>query len=213
MNYEIICEGLSKVLRLKVLKGETCIVEGGGMISMDSVFSMEAKSLGTKSTIKRLATGESACIQYYKAKQDGEILVAPSYLGDIKVIELDGSKRFRLGKSAFLASSDGIQVEYSSIKMKDFVGGEGIVQSEAHGIGNLFVSAYGTIFKKELVENQEYIIDTNHLVLWDSEMKYKLETVGKGLSSVFGGEGIVYRFYGPGEILIQSRNPENNARG
>lgn len=213
MNYEIICEGLSKVLKLKVSKGETCVVEGGGMISMDNVFSMEAKAMGAKNTIKRLATGESACFQYYKAKEDGEILVAPSYLGDIKVIELDGSKKYRLGKSAFLASSNGVEIEYSSVNMKGFIGGEGIVQSEAHGIGSLFVSAYGTVFKKVLVENQEYIIDTNHLVLWDSEMKYKLELVGEGLSSVFGGEGLVYRFYGPGEILIQSRNPENNARG
>ena len=87
--------------------------------------------------------------------------------------------------------------------------GEGLIQMEASGQGTLFISAYGAIHKKELEPGETYIVDSNHLVLWDSNLRYSTELVSGFLSSIAGGEGLVCKFQGPGTVWIQTRNPAN----
>ncbi|MDZ7548757.1 AIM24 family protein [Clostridium perfringens] len=45
------------------------------------------------------------------------------------------------------------------------------------------------------------------MVLWDSRMKYSVEFMSGVFSSIAGGEGLVCKFEGPGELWIQTRNP------
>lgn len=76
------------------------------------------------------------------------------------------------------------------------------------GEGKLFVNSCGSIYKIELGEKEEYVIDSGHLVLWDNDMEYKTELAGGKIGkSILSGEGFVSRFYGPGEIWIQTRKP------
>ena len=120
---------------------------------------------------------------------------------------MDGSRNYRLGRSSFLASSDGINVNTKSGGFNGMLSGEGLIQMEASGIGTLFISAYGAIHKKEVAAGETYIVDSNHLVLWDSSMRYTSELATGFFGSIAGGEGLVCRFQGPGTIWIQTRNP------
>ena len=78
---------------------------------------------------------------------------------------------------------------------------------QASGIGTLVISSYGAIIKKVLKSGETYIVDSNHMVLWDSRMKYTVEFMSGVFSSIAGGEGLVCKFQGPGELWIQTRNP------
>lgn len=206
-KFELLCGDANKILRINAQCGEEFTVEAGAMVCMDPVFQSKAKTGGIGRTLGRIFSGEAMFIQRFKALADGELLLSPQFLGDIKLIEMDGSKSYRLGRSTFLASSSSIQVDTKSGGINGMFSGEGLIQMEASGVGTLAISAYGAIITKNLEPGQEYIVDSNHLVLWDSTIHYETEMMTGFFSSIAGGEGLVCRFKGPGQIWIQTRNP------
>lgn len=206
-KYELLYGNTNRVLKINAHKGECYIVEAGAMVAMSHVFKIKAKTGGLGKTIGRLFSGEGLFVQRFIAEGQGELLLAPEYLGDIEIIDMDGTKNYRLGQSSFLASTSEIEINTKSGGINGLLSGEGLIQMEASGEGTLFISAYGAIHKKFLSTNEEYIVDTNHLVLWDSRMNYTIETASGLFTSITGGEGIVCKFKGPGEVWIQTRNP------
>lgn len=208
-KFELLYGNTNKVLKINAKQGEKYIVESAAMVSMDDVFNTKAKTGGLSKTLGRIFSGESMFIQEFTAKENGELLLAPKFLGDIEIVELNGEKRYRLGKSSFLAATEGIDVNTKSGGINGMLSGEGLIQMEASGAGTLFISAYGAIHKKVVAENETYIVDSDHLVLWDSNMRYSTELISGLFGSIAGGEGLVCKFNGPGEIWIQTRNPKN----
>lgn len=86
---------------------------------------------------------------------------------------------------------------------KDFISGEGLFQVNVSGVGTIILAAYGKILKKNLVDGERFIVDTNHIVLKDrdSDMKYSVELVtGMGITSLASGEGYIMKFTGSGKI-------------
>ena len=69
----------------------------------------------------------------------------------------------------------------------------------------MFLSSFGGIYKKEL-RNEEFIIDTGHLVAFTEGLDFKIRRVGGLKSTIFGGEGLVAEFYGTGTLYIQTRS-------
>lgn len=206
-NFELLCSDSNKVLKINATRGEEYTVESGAMVSMSPVFDVKAKTGGLGKTLGRMFSGEGMFIQKFRAKDDGELLLAPQFLGDIQLVEMDGSIAYRLGRSTFLASTSGIEINTKSGGIGGMFSGEGLIQMQASGVGTLVISSYGAILKKELEPGETYIVDSNHMVLWDSRMKYSVEFMSGVLSSIAGGEGLVCKFQGPGELWIQSRNP------
>lgn len=208
-RYELLYGNTNKVLKINAEAGEVYTVEAGAMVSMSPVFDIKAKTGGVSKTLGRLFSGESMFIQKFSARANGELLLAPQYLGDIEIIEMDGSVNYRLGKSSFLASIGNININTKSGGVNGLFSGEGFIQMEASGDGILFISSYGAIHKKVLEPGQEYLVDSGHLVLWDSNMKFTTEVVSGLFSSIAGGEGLGCRFVGPGTLWLQTRNPQN----
>ncbi|MGL5354182.1 MAG: TIGR00266 family protein [Clostridium sp.] len=208
-KFELMYGNTNKVLKINAEAGETYVVEAGAMVSMSDVFEMKAKTGGLSKTLGRMFSGESMFIQKFTAKRNGELLLAPKYLGDIEIVKMDGSKKYRLGKSSFLASTSEIDISTKSGGISGMFSGEGLIQMEASGKGELFISSYGAIHKKEIAAMETYIVDSNHLVLWDSNTKYNIELASGLFGSMVGGEGFVCKFTGPGTVWIQTRNPAN----
>ncbi|SFC19553.1 TIGR00266 family protein [Clostridium uliginosum] len=208
-KYELLYGNTNKVLKINAESGERYTVESGAMVSMSDVFEVKAKTGGLGKTLGRMFSGESMFIQHFIAKGSGELLLAPQFLGDIEKVKMDGSRNYRLGKSSFLASTSEIEVKTKSGGFNGMLSGEGIIQMEASGIGTLFISAYGAIHEKEIGVGETYIVDSDHLVLWDSQMKYSTELISGFFGSIAGGEGLICKFNGPGTVWIQTRNPKN----
>lgn len=197
----------NRMLKIVAERGEEITVQPGAMVGMSPCFELRTKAGGLGKMLGRMFAGESAFIQKFYAKENGEILVSPEYMGDIREVKLAGIERYRLGNSAFLACDSGVNIDIKSGGGKGFLSGEGLIQMEASGNGNLYISSYGAIHEIVLSEGEKYIVDTAHLVLWESRMKYKVEMASGIFSSLAGGEGLVCHFTGPGKILIQTRNP------
>jgi uncharacterized protein (AIM24 family) len=100
--------------------------------------------------------------------------------------------------------------------MRGMLSGEGLFLLTVEGRGLLLLSSIGAIHAKQLAPGEEYIVDTGHLVAFESSVEYRLEKatgraqgVGgflKGIvQSALSGEGLVCRYRGPGKIYLQTR--------
>lgn len=208
-QFELLYGDTNKIVKIQANQGEKYMVEAGAMVAMDDVFDVKARTGGLGKTLGRMFSGESMFVQQFIAKQAGELLLAPQFLGDIEQVEMDGTTNYRLGKSSFLASGGDIELRTKSGGLNGMFSGEGLIQMEATGHGTLLVSAYGAIHKKVLQAGETYVVDSGHLVLWDSNMRYSTELMSGLFGSIAGKEGLVCKFVGPGTIWIQTRNPAN----
>ncbi|MBP1995236.1 TIGR00266 family protein [Paenibacillus eucommiae] len=211
MKHEILYQGAFPLVKVLLDSGETVKAEAGAMVSMSP--NIELKGTvdgGLMRGLGRMLSGEKFFFQELTAsKGQGEVLLAPSAIGDIQSIELDGSYKLYVQKDGFLAGTSGIEVNTKMQNlMKGFLSGEGFFIVEISGRGTVFLSSYGAIHAINLGPGEEVVIDNGHLVAWPDYMQYKIEKAAKGwLSSVTSGEGVVCRFRGEGVVLIQTRNP------
>ncbi|MCX7655523.1 MAG: TIGR00266 family protein [Treponemataceae bacterium] len=208
MKYEIHHAPVFSTLHVTLEAGEQIKAEAGAMVAMSSSIELQAKTTGKGffGTLGAALGGESIFASLFTAQEDGsELILAPSYPGDILVVELEGNGLFAQG-GAWLASSPDIELQTKG-SMKAFFSGEGLFLQYLHGRGTVFFSSYGAIIKKILKAGESYKVDSGHIVAFEESIQYKIRTASRGLmSSMISGEGLVCEYYGPGTIWIQSRN-------
>ena len=97
---------------------------------------------------KLIAGGEMAHSTY---TGPGELLLAPTLLGDISVLRFLGSEEWKVGKDAFLAATSGIKKEYVAQGIaKGMFSGEGFFIYKISGTGLLWLQSFGAILKKDV---------------------------------------------------------------
>lgn len=191
------------ILTVQLAIGCPLTVKPGAMIAMSPTITLKGN---VKFSLKRALIGGDMSKSTFTGP--GELLLAPPAIGDITIIKLGGNEQWSVGKDAFLACTQGIVAEYKSQGLsKAIFSGEGLYVYKISGQGILWVTSFGAIIRKDLQENEKYIIDNGHLVAWNC--KYVLERVASGgiISNMSAGEGLVCKFTGPGTIFMQTRNP------
>ena len=208
MKYEI--QGSNfPVLVCNLEQGEAMITEGGGMSWMSPNMQMQTISNGgLGKAIGRMFTKESLFQNKYTAQGGpGMIAFASSFPGEIMPIEIGPGKECICQKSAFLASTTG--VELSVFFNKKFgaglFGGEGFIMQKLSGTGMAFIEVDGSAIRYNLAAGQQIIVDTGHVVMMSSTCSMDVQTV-KGAKNIFlGGEGLFNTVItGPGEVILQT---------
>lgn len=208
MKYEI--QGSNfPVLVCNLEQGEAMITEGGGMSWMSPNMQMQTISNGgLGKAIGRMFTKESLFQNKYTAQGGpGMIAFASSFPGEIMPIEIGPGKECVCQKSAFLASTTG--VELSVFFNKKFgaglFGGEGFIMQKLSGTGMAFIEVDGSAIRYNLAAGQQIIVDTGHVVMMSSTCSMDIQTV-KGAKNIFlGGEGLFNTVItGPGEVILQT---------
>ena len=118
----------------------------GAMIAMTPTITLK----GTfKFSVKKLiAKGEMAHSTF---TGPGELLLAPSSLGDITNIRLSGDEQWSVGRDAFLACTQGIVKEYKRQGIgKAMFSGEGLFVYKISGVGLLWITSLGAIIRKDV---------------------------------------------------------------
>ncbi|MDR1741283.1 MAG: TIGR00266 family protein [Synergistaceae bacterium] len=211
MDYEFLYpDGGFVMLRVLLRRGMSIKAQSDAMVTMDTTLEVEGSlEGGVLGGLGRMfMSGENFFFQTVRAVGgDGEVLFAPASPGCLADLIMDGSPYY-LQKGGFFAATEGVSI---STRMQNLAqglfGGEGLFVLEAAGEGILFVESYGAIHIIDLPPGKELIIDNNHLVAWPKDVQYSLQKASKGwLSSFTSGEMLVFRFRGPGRVLIQSRN-------
>lgn len=202
-SYRVSHRDTNTILTVQLAIGCPLTVKPGAMIAMSPTITLKGN---VKFSLKRALIGGDMSKSTFTGP--GELLLAPPAIGDITIIKLGGNEQWSVGKDAFLACTQGIVAEYKSQGLsKAIFSGEGLYVYKISGQGILWVTSFGAIIRKDLQENEKYIIDNGHLVAWNC--KYVLERVASGgiISNMSAGEGLVCKFTGPGTIFMQTRNP------
>lgn len=118
----------------------------GVMIAMSHTVTLKG---AIKFSMKKLLAGGEMTVSNYTGP--GEILFAPSTLGDISLLRLNGSETWNVGKDAFLAATQGVTREYKNQRIsKAMFSGEGMFVYKISGSGILWISSFGAIIRKDV---------------------------------------------------------------
>jgi len=199
------------VARLMLAPGEPCQVESGAMMATSYGVQVQSQAQGgiMKGLGRAFLSGESFFISTFTAPPNGGwVDVAANLPGDIQVLTLDGRTGWAVTRGCWLASSHGVQTETKWGGMKNLMGGEGGFLTHATGQGQLLVSCYGAVETITLQQGEMVTIDTGHVVAYADTVQYQIRKVAQGIiQSMKSGEGLVFDFVGPGQIMTQTRNP------
>ncbi len=197
------------VLICEMEEGEVICCEGGAMAWMSPNMKMETSSGGgIGKMIGRALSHEKLFLNRYTAeKGNGMIAFGSCFPGDIRKLDIAPGQEMIVQKSAYLASTEG--VELSTFFQKKLgagvAGGEGFVMQKLSGQGTAFVELDGYVKEYELEDGQEMIINTGYLAGMTGSCTMDIETVPGVKNELFGGEGIFNTVVkGPGTIWLQS---------
>jgi len=205
------------LLQVSLAPGEVLVAEAGTMVAHDANLDMEVKlNAGPNAGffgklkalfvafIRKMVGGDTFFVNHFSAAQGGWVWLAPPTSGAIKHLALLGpSMLFSAG--AYLASSGPIELKMRWGGLKGMMAKEGAFFVEASGQGDLWITSHGGI--DEVFCQGSYVVDTGHIVGFDSSLTYKIRGAGGGLTGLLAsGEGLVCEFTGQGRILVQSRS-------
>ncbi len=200
------------VARVLLSPGETLRAESGAMMAMAADTDLDAKIEGglMKGLRRSMLGGESLFITRATAgPQGGWIDLAPSLPGDVTVVDITPSVPLLIQKGSFLCAEHGVEIDTKWGGLKSLVGGEGAFLLHATGQGKVVVACYGALDRFTLQPGQQVIVDTNHMVAFSETVQMELKRASQSMmKSAKSGEGLVFRFTGPGELMMQSRNPD-----
>lgn len=208
MHHEVLYRPSYSLLVLQLSAGEEVIAEAGAMVSMSSTVQVETKTRGGLfAGLKRAVLGgESFFINTFRAAELGEVTFAPPLSGDIVHLRLEGQTMFAQS-GGFIASAPTVEIDTKWGGARGFFAGEGLFLLRMSGTGDVWLSSYGAIHEKVLGAGERYIVDTGHIVGFDGSVDYSVRRIGGLKTTLFGGEGLVAEFVGPGRIWLQTRSP------
>lgn len=189
--------------------GEQMITEGGGMSWMSPNMKMETTTNGgLGKAIGRLFSNDKMFQNRYTSVGGNGIIAFSSCCpGDIKAIEVHPGEEIICQKSAFLASTSGVNmsVYFKKSVTGGLFGGEGFIMQKFDGEGLLFIEVDGSVIEYELQAGEQLILDTGHLVMMSSTCKMDVQTVKGAKNILFGGEGLFNTVVeGPGKVMVQT---------
>ncbi|MCA9034675.1 MAG: TIGR00266 family protein [Planctomycetaceae bacterium] len=192
-------------IRIHLEAGEQIIAEADAMASMSATIDMTTRWSGgvIKGIARRVFGSESMFVNVFSTDTEGELVLTQPFPGDIECLELKGNTMF-LQPGAFIACDPGVKMTLAWAGIKMAIAGEGLFRLKVSGEGRVWFGAYGGIFVREV--DDEYIVDTGHLVAYEPSVGVRIGMAGGIFSSFFSGEGLIARISGPGRIYMQSRS-------
>lgn len=200
------------VARCAMRGGEVVRAESGAMMATSEGVTIEAAMQGglMKSLKRGVLGGESFFITTYTAPPAGGWVDVAAHLpGDMITVEVSGQPYF-IQRGSYIASEAGVEIDTKWGGFKSMFGGEGGFLLRATGDGTVVLSCYGALDRIRLAEGETVVVDSGHMVAFSEGVTFDLRRAsgGKTMQSLKSGEGFVFDFRGPGEVMVQSRNPD-----
>ena len=196
------------MLAVTLEPGEKLVAESGAMVGMEPQVTLTSKARGgvLKGLKRKVLGGESFFQSTYEAtSQAGAVYLAPASPGDILELDLEAGRTLMVQSSCYLASTPEVSLDTKWGGAKGFFSGTGLFLLKLTGPGKVWITSFGAMAKQDV--EQQYVVDTGHIVAFEESLQYNISKVG-GLKSLFlSGEGLVARFSGNGALNIQTRDP------
>jgi len=210
MEYKIKYKPSYSMLVVKLDPDETITEESGAMTYMDTNIDVHTrrreKSLLGSIGLKLLGR-QSFWVNDFKAEQKpGEVAFVSAPVGDIETLEVKPNQGYIIQKAAYIASTENVDLDVKWEGFTKGLFGQGLFMLKVTGDGTLFINTFGAIDKHTLKPGQTMIVDNFHLVAFSDTCSYKVTKFGGLKETLLGGEGLVTRITGPGDVYIQTKN-------
>ena len=198
------------MLVVKLQPGEVITAESGALTYMTPNIEVhtrrrERSILGTIGL--KLIGRQSFWVNDYKAQQSpGEVAFVSAPVGDIETLEVKPDRGYIIQKAAYIASTQNVDLNVQWQGFTKGLFGQGLFMIKATGDGTLFINTFGAIDKHTLKSDQTLIVDNFHLVAFSDSCDYKVTKFGGLKETLLGGEGLVTKIRGPGDVYIQTKN-------
>jgi uncharacterized protein (TIGR00266 family) len=210
VKYEIKYKPSYSLLVVELDQGETITAESGAMTYMDPTIEVHTRKR-EKSLLGSLGLsilgGQSFWVNDYIAKSssaDVSFVAAP--VGDIEKLDVKPGEGFIIQKSAYIASTQGVDLDVKWEGFTKGLFGQGLFMIRATGNGQLFINTFGAIDTHVLDSGETLVVDNFHLVAFSDSCSYKVQKFGGLKETLLSGEGLVTYITGPGEVHIQTKN-------
>lgn len=199
------------VARCKLDPGETINVESGAMYAQSSGVTVASKMQGgfLGAAKRALLSGDSFFVSEFTAPktQTAWVDVVPQLPGSVFSVDVTPGNGLILTKGSWLASEPSVKLDPKFGNGGTIFGGEGLFVVKASGQGKVVAAAYGAIDVMTLAPGETVTVDTGHLVAYEEGMQVSIRKISGILTSLKSGEGLVMDIKGPGDVILQTRNP------
>jgi uncharacterized protein (TIGR00266 family) len=170
---------------------------------------------------KRVLAGESLAFQYYRAEGGSGLVTFAGVLpGEMRALELDGSRGWYAEKDAFVAAEATVDFDIAFSGLRTGIkGGEGFVLEKFTGTGSVLIAGAGNFIELNPAKYGGKIqVDTGCVVAFEDTVTYGVERVGAlnaqtAMTALFGGEGLnLATLEGDGQVILQSMTIEGLAK-
>jgi len=179
------------------------------------------QAMGTAMQVgQRMLAGESAAFQYFTAQGgEGTLGFAGTIPGEMRALELDGSRAWLAEKDAFIAAEAGVDfgIAFSGLRT-GMRGGEGFVLERFTGRGTVLIGGAGNFIDLELQDFGGALqVHTGCIVAFEEGISYDVQRIGalnrQGMmNALFGGDGLsMATLQGHGKVILQSMTLEGLA--
>nr|WP_159671381.1 AIM24 family protein [Streptomyces mexicanus] len=169
---------------------------------------------------QRVLAGESLAFQYFTSQGgQGTVGFAGVLPGEMRALELDGSRAWFAEKDAFVAAESTVDFGIAFTGGRTGMsGGEGFVLEKFTGHGTVIIAGAGNFIDLNPADFGGRIeVDTGCVVAFEEGIRYGVQRVGglnrQGImNAVFGGEGLsLATLEGDGRVILQSLTIESLA--
>ncbi len=179
------------------------------------------QAMGTAMQVgRRVPTGESPAFPYFTAQGGkGTVGFAGVLPGEMRALELDGTRAWFAEKDAFVAAESTVDFGIAFTGGRTGTSnGEGFVLETFTGHGTVIIAGAGTFIDLNPADFGGRIeVDTGCVVAFEEGIRYGVQRVGgldrQGImNAVFGGEGLsLATLEGDGRVVLQSLTLESLA--
>jgi uncharacterized protein (AIM24 family) len=169
---------------------------------------------------KRMLAGESLAFQYFTSSGgSGLVSLAGTLPGEMRALELDGTRGWFAEKDAFVAAESTVNfdIAFSGFRTGRR-GGEGFILEKFTGSGTLLIAGAGNFIDLNPAKYGGKIqVHTGCLVAFEDTVQYGVERIGALnaqtiMSGLFGGNGFsMATLEGDGQVILQSMTMESLA--
>ncbi|MEZ6016097.1 MAG: TIGR00266 family protein [Planctomycetota bacterium] len=215
MKIDILARGAFTSALVHLQPGERFQSESSAMFRASSNIDIDVTTRpkggagGVLGGLKRLIAGDSFFLSTYTVDngQAGEVGLSPTLQGEVRHVAVSRAAGWTCAGGSYLGSDAHLSLDLEFQGLKGLFSGERLFFVKVTGEGDLLVNAYGHITEVEV--DGELIVDTGHVVAFESQLDYTLSKVaGSWVQSYLAGEGFVLHFKGHGKLLVQSHNPK-----
>ncbi|MFJ9082149.1 AIM24 family protein [Streptomyces sp. NPDC102384] len=182
---------------------------------------MLRQAMGTAMQVgQRALAGESLAFQYFTSQGgEGTVGFAGVLPGEMRALELDGTRAWFAEKDAFVAAESSVDFGIAwQGGRTGRSGGEGFVLEKFTGCGTVVIAGSGNFIDLNPADFGGRIeVDTGCIVAFEEGIQYGVQRIGglnrQGMmNAVFGGEGLsLATLEGNGRVILQSMTIEGLA--